>query len=43
VRFTRLVRIYGLFGRVREVDAIALSLDDRAALQLTLAEPLTRA
>jgi hypothetical protein len=41
VRFARPVRIHGLFGRVREVDAIALSLDDRAAFQLTFAEPLT--
>jgi hypothetical protein len=41
VRFTRPVRIFGLFGRIREVDAVALSLDDRAAFQLTFAEPLT--
>jgi len=43
VRFTHPVRIYGLFGRVRETTAIALSLDDRAAFQLALAEPFTRA
>ncbi|MEP6860481.1 MAG: hypothetical protein ABJE66_07675 [Deltaproteobacteria bacterium] len=43
VRFARPVRIYGLFGRVREVDAIALSIDDRAAFQLAFAEPLTSA
>jgi hypothetical protein len=41
VRFARPVRVYGLFGRAREVSAIALSLDDRAAFQLALAEPLT--
>jgi hypothetical protein len=43
VRFARPVRICGLFGRMREVDAIALSIDDRAAFQLAFAEPLTRA
>jgi hypothetical protein len=43
VRFAHPVRIDGMFGRVREVDAIALSVDDRAAFQLAFAEPLTRA
>jgi len=41
LRFHRPLRIYGLFGRAREVEAVALSLDDRAAFQLALAEPLT--
>jgi hypothetical protein len=43
VRFARPMRIHGLFGRTRETAAVALSLDDRAAFQLALAEPLTRA
>ncbi|MEO6772361.1 MAG: hypothetical protein ABI467_04980 [Kofleriaceae bacterium] len=43
VRFVRPVRIHGLFGRVHEVTAVALSLDDRAGVQSALAEPLTRA
>lgn len=43
VRFARPVAIHGLFGRTHEVAAIALSIDDRAAFQLALAEPLTSA
>ena len=43
VRFARPVVIHGLFGRTHEVTAIALSIDDRAAFQLALAEALTSA
>jgi len=42
LRLSKPVRIHGLFGRARETEVIALSLDDRAGFQLTLAEPLTR-
>jgi hypothetical protein len=42
VRLNQRVRITRLFGRVREADAIALSIDDPAGFQLALAEPLTR-
>ncbi|MEO8548805.1 MAG: hypothetical protein ABI678_02485 [Kofleriaceae bacterium] len=41
VRLNQRVRIARLFGRVRETDVIALSIDDLAGFQLALAEPLT--
>ncbi|HET9987992.1 MAG TPA: hypothetical protein VFQ65_05725 [Kofleriaceae bacterium] len=43
VRFTHPLAIEGLFGRRYETAAVALSIDDRAAFQLALADPLTTA
>ena len=41
VRLNQRVRVTRLFGRVREADVIALSIDDLVGFQLALAEPLT--